>query len=651
VVERRSTGRFPHASHQVFNYQEDNYVNTTRRGPKLLALVAASALVFAACGSDDDGGSTGGGSTPSEGTTGTSDATDTTEGEAVEGADGGTLIWAHEQEPPDLHLDDPENNLSIVSWIRSPLLEGLYGISGATEYYPELLAGEPEVVENEDGTVTANFVLRDNLTWSDGDDLTADDVKFTYDAIMAADGTDEEGDPAYIYLKSDRTPGWDTITDLTVTSPTEFSITWETFFAGWKGVLSEVYPSHVFSADPATAANELNEALREWKLADGTIIPSSGPMVFDSWEKGVQMNLVRNDNYAGSNSPDAENKGTAYVDGVQINFVTDTDAQINALKAGEAQIVMTQPQLAFEDLAATEGFTVSSSAGPVYEHWGLNTQNVHLKKPEVREALAFAMNKAEVMEGLYTPLFGDSLPAEGLGNTYWLSNQSAYVDHAGEAGYGQGDVESAAAALESAGYTLNADGIYEHPEDGVLTLRVGTTGGNRLREIQQELIQAQMKDAGIDIVIDNVEGADYFSAQPFSEDGLLCSSSGGAEGNCGVWDIAQFAWVGGPWPGGNSPNFDTGIGESPYGWTSAAFIAKSAECDSTVDDDARADCYNELDKFVTTLEADPTGLFLLPITQKPSFYGYTSSLAKAGVAPDAQGAGPLTNVGDFQFAN
>ena len=111
-------------------------MNTTRRGPKLLALVAASALVFAACGSDDDGGSTGGGSTPSEGTTGTSDATDTTEGEAVEGAAGGTLIWAHEQEPPDLHLDDPENNLSIVSWIRSPILEGAYGISGCDRVLP-----------------------------------------------------------------------------------------------------------------------------------------------------------------------------------------------------------------------------------------------------------------------------------------------------------------------------------------------------------------------------------------------------------------------------------------------------------------------------------------------------------------------------------
>ena len=77
---------------------------------------------------------------------------------------------------------------------------------------------------------------------------------------------------------------------------------------------------------------------------------------------------------------------------------------------------------------------------------------------------------------------------------------------------------------------------------------------------------------------------------------------------------------------------------------------QSVECDTIVDDAARGACYNELDLFATTLQADPSGLVALPITQKPSFYGYTSDLATAGVAPDAQGAGPLTNVVDFSFA-
>ena len=242
-------------------------------------------------------------------------------------------------------------------------------------------------------------------------------------------------------------------------------------------------------------------------------------------------------------------------------------------RTGEAQIVMTQPQLAFEELSSDAGFTVASSAGPVFEHWGLNLNNAHLAKPEVREALAFAMDKTEVMAGLYTPLFGDTLPAEGLGNTMWLSNQSNYEDHAGDAGYGKGDIASAEAALESAGYVKNGDGIYEHPDDGVLSLRVGTTGGNRLREIQQELIQPQMKDAGIDIVIANVEGGAYFSEVPFSADAIACATSGGAEGNCDIWDITQFAWVGGPWPGGQIASYRAGGENNPYGFANDEFEA------------------------------------------------------------------------------
>ncbi len=611
-------------------------------------------MVFAACGSDDDSGDGGSGATDTSGAETTDATTDDTTGEGgdmVEGADGGTLIWAHEQEPPDLHLDDPENNLSIASWLIQPMIEGLYGVSASTEFIPELLDGEGVVTANDDGTTTVDFTLRDGLVWSDGDDLTADDVKFTFDTFMAADGTDEEGEPAYVYLLGDRT-GYDTITDFTVNSPTEFSVTWSDFYAGWKALFNRVYPSHVFDADPVVAAGEMNDALREWTLASGDVIPSSGPMIFESWDKGIEMNLVRNDSYNGSTSPDVTRQGEiAAVDGVQINFVSDTDAQINSLLANEAQVIFTQPQLAFEDLGTSEGFTVASSAGPTFEHWGLNLNNVHLSKPEVREALAYAMDKTEIMAGLYTPLFGDSLPAEGLGNTYWLSNQSTYENHAGDAGYGAGDIESAAAALESAGYTLNGDGVYEHPEDGVLTLRVGTTGGNRLREIQQELVQAQMSDAGIDIVIDNVEGAAYFSEVPFSADTIECSNSGGESGNCDVWDITQFAWVGGPWPGGQSAAYLSDSGNNPYGFQSDEFDALSAECDATTDDDERAACYNEMDLYVTTLEKDAEqGLFMLPLTQKPNFYGYTAALASAAVSPDANDAGPLVNVVDYVFA-
>jgi peptide/nickel transport system substrate-binding protein len=187
-----------------------------------------------------------------------------------------------------MHLDDPNNNLSITSWIRQSMLEGLYGITAETTFFPELLAEEGVITENGDGSVTGTFKLREGLTWSDGDDLTADDVKFTFDAIMATgpDGDDEDTDPDFIYLLGDRT-GYDTITSFEVTSPTEFTINWSAFYGGWKALFSEVYPSHVFNADPATAADELNNQLREWTLASGDPIPTSGAMNWGSWERGV----------------------------------------------------------------------------------------------------------------------------------------------------------------------------------------------------------------------------------------------------------------------------------------------------------------------------------------------------------------------------
>ena len=55
---------------------------------------------------------------------------------------------------------------------------------------------------------------------------------------------------------------------------------------------------------------------------------------------------------------------------------------------------------------------------------------------------------------------------------------------------------------------------------------------------------------------------------------------------------------------------------------------------------------------MTTLELDEVqGLFMLPLTQKPNFYGYTSALSQAAVSPDANDAGPLANVVDYVFAS
>jgi peptide/nickel transport system substrate-binding protein len=602
-----------------------------RSGRRSLAVIGAAAIVATACGGSDGDGAA-----------------------AVDYDDcasqTGELVWAHEQEPPDMHLDDPANNLTITAWVRAALWEGLYGISEAGAFTPELLAAPATVTENADGSVTLAYVLRDGLTWSDGTPLTSADVKHTYDVVM--EGYDRASGEGGVYLTGSRVGIRDIVPDSwTITSATEFSFRLEQFFAGWPGLFTEIMPAHAIA--DATAANR---QLPEWRAADGSgPLPSSGPMVFGQWNRGVSLGLVRNDAYHGGHpdNVDIRNKGVACVASVRIAFVADTDAQINALKAGEADLIMTQPQLQFgEAFGSDPDFTLAASPGPVFEHWGLNTFGRHVSDPNVREALAFAMDKSKVMTALYTPLFGDSLPAEGLGNTYWLSNSPYYVDNAGNAGYGKGDYDKAAELLEASGYTKGADGIYTHPDRGRLTLRVGTTGGNVLRELQQQILQEQLKEAGIEIVIENTPGSAYFGV-PFGEDHIECVVSGGTRGNCETWEITQFAWVGGPWPGGQTTAYlspkDAGTNNT-YGYTNAAFDAFVSSCDSIVNDDDRAACYNEADLYVTTRSKDPNGLFMLPLTQKPSFYTYSNRrLVGGAIAPDANNAGPLVYVVDFKL--
>ena len=630
-----------------------------RRLVVALALVAGLALGAAGCSNGDDPASIDGTPEADDGqaaarspdTRGSVPQPETApeqQDEDVPAVAEGFVVWVHEQEPPDLHLDDPNNNLTITSWIRRALLEGLFGISVDIDHYPELLSAEPRLTVDDDRRVTIDYTLRDGLTWSDGTPLTAADVEYTHRIIT--EGCDTEADGSILdgssegcrYLMGDRT-GYDLVTGFEVTSDTQFTISMASFFAGWRGLYDEVFAAHAFGEDAAA----VNANLAGWR-GPGGVLPSAGPLVFDGWEPGVAMRLVRNDAYHGSTSPDARNRGVASIEGVQISFVADDDAMIEAVLAGEAQLMFTQAELGFERLVESDDFEVAATAGSTFEHWGLNLLNTHLAKPEVREALAHALDKGAVVAALYEPLFGTALPPEGLGNTYWMATQAHYEDH--QAGYAGGNVDEARRLLESAGYVPGGDGVYRHPVDGRLSLRVGTTGGNALREQEQQLIAEQLAEAGIEIVIDNVAGGAYFRERPFAESALAASVSGGAEGDPTIWDITQFAWVGGPWPGGQSGSYRGGSINNPYGFDSPEFDARASECDAMVDDGERAGCYNELDTYVTTLERGDDGLFMLPLTQKASFYGYrTDQVAAVGVAPDTDDGGPLVNVVDIEL--
>ncbi len=122
----------------------------------LLSLVAIGALVaFAACGDDDDGG---GEESPG--------ATQPGAGERIQG---GTLsVQTIDAQSLDPHFSNFAQDISI----ERMLWRGLYTLDKDNKPQPAMAADDPDV--SADG-LTYTITLRDDLKWSDGDDLTAED--------------------------------------------------------------------------------------------------------------------------------------------------------------------------------------------------------------------------------------------------------------------------------------------------------------------------------------------------------------------------------------------------------------------------------------------------------------------------------------------
>ncbi|MEM7342362.1 MAG: ABC transporter substrate-binding protein [Actinomycetota bacterium] len=561
----------------------------------------------------------------------------------------GELVWLHPREPSDLHADDPDNASEIVPWIHQGLVEGLFGVAADLTWYPELLAGEPEVTINRTGSVVIDYELRPGLTWSDGTALTADDVAYTHRILV--EGCEGEADGSIIdasatgceYEIASRS-GYELVTDFDVIDPQRFSVQFASFYAGWRGLYGEVFAAHAYGED----AFAVNQNLRNWRSPDG-VLPSSGPLQFDAWERGSALRLVRNDAYHGSTSPDVERPESSGVDAVLLAFVDDPELQAELLASGDAHLLIDRVGTDVAELAAVEGVSLAVGSGAQYEQWAFNVLNPHLAKPEVREAIAYALDKAAIVEAVFAPIVGPQLSAEGLGNVYWMPNHPAYEDH--QSSYRTADPEAAARVLGEAGYTGGTNG-WTHPDDGRLQLRVGTTAGDEIRDRTLELAQDQLAAAGIEVVVDSKPGGLFLTEGPFAPDAIAASLSDGRDGDGDLWDIAQFSWASGPWPGPVSGAFRSDSSANPYGHTSPEFDVAASDCDGVTDDTERAACYNTLDQFLTTLDEGSDGLIVVPISRRPQVMLYSgTALSQVGVLLGGRNGGPLVTIGDTALAS
>ncbi|MBT2227616.1 ABC transporter substrate-binding protein [Nonomuraea sp. NEAU-A123] len=137
----------------------------------------------------------------------------------------------------------------------------------------------------------------------------------------------------------------------------------------------------------------------------------SGPFVFDKWTKGQSITYHRNPDYNWG-PKGAKHTGPAYLDKLEIRFLTEDATRYNALAAGEVNAIDFTPPQNVEDVKANPdlGFLSAIRPGHPMSFW-LNTSRAPFDDVKVRQALLAAVDRTSIIGGIS---FGQYEVAQGF---------------------------------------------------------------------------------------------------------------------------------------------------------------------------------------------------------------------------------------------
>lgn len=357
--------------------------------------------------------------------------------------------------------------------------EGLIITNDQNEFIPVLAKEIPTfenggIVENADGTYDITWYLHEGVQWHDGEEFTAEDVKFTLDFV-------HNTPQVYNQSEYNKIIGVEIIDDYTIV------MTWDDLYTFYSGIFEAMLPEHILG-DLSWEEIAQYEPFNRGKAFIGT-----GPFMFEEWKTGEYIRIVRNPNYwRGSQYP--------LIDEMVWQFVPDQTARFNAMQSGSYDIGQIEAtQVANFD---TPGYSVEMIPSNVFYYIGFNIEG-----PGGRPEL---FGDVKVRQALYHAIDRQAIVDQLLEGTVQIANSpipptSAYHNTDIKApGY---DPEKAKQLLAEAGWKdSDGDGILD--KNGVkFSFDFMNRSGRTDRIAIAQVAQAQLKQIGIEVTMSELEAA------------------------------------------------------------------------------------------------------------------------------------------------
>jgi peptide/nickel transport system substrate-binding protein len=437
-------------------------------GLRLLAVLAALAMVVVACDSTGDNTTTAGGGDDETSTTagGGNDETTTTAGGGGDaGFDTFTLGIFEDvtTDNPWSYLDSSGSNV-WVAYVIDPTLGQPYDIAlPGLEVSPDLAAGDLEPVVQEGDSWVGRITLRDDAVWSDGEPITAQDYVFTFETARGFGLTTNWTD--YLDTGTEDLPGPVTGVEALDDHTIQVTFNAEPGLAVWgQGngpPLMPILPEHFWGpiVDEAAATDDPRNTLI---AASGVGAPSAGPNVFGGIQQGSFAATTANTGYF-RNGETVESGDESYeigpfAENFNYPLYGSQEAAVLALANGEVDLLLNplgMPRGFRDQVADNEDLTAIVNPTNGYRYLAFNHDRAPMSDPAFRDALTAVINKEYVTENL---LQGAAFPLYAIlpeGNEAWYNaDVAAELAEQGYAGL-EDDARRATAIglLTDAGYT------------------------------------------------------------------------------------------------------------------------------------------------------------------------------------------------------
>ena len=318
--------------------------------------------------------------------------------------------------------------------------------------------GLAESWEFDEESCTYTFHLAENVKWHDGEPFTADDVKFTIEAIMDP----ENG--------SENAPNYEDVQEITVVDDHTVSFKLDAPNVAFLDYMTmAVLPKHLLEGEDMQTSDFFRHPV------------GTGPYKLESWEEGQAITLVKNEDYF---------KGEPNIDTIVFKIVPDDNAKALQLKSGELDLALLTPKDAAtftEDEAYTcYDMKTSDYRGILFNFWNEYWQ----ENRDLIPAVCYAMDRESIINAV---LLGQGMPAYGpLQRNIYNNEDVEHYDY---------DPEKAKAVLEDAGCEMGDDGYYYRNGEKVgFVISVGA--GDQVRIDIAQIAAQQLQQIGMDVTVE-----------------------------------------------------------------------------------------------------------------------------------------------------